>query len=405
MNYLIVYFFILSNLSAIIPAGVEVEYKSIETKEMFKRWSIDSSLTPLSKTYSLKTEKLKTDIINTLRNKYKFSIDLNEKELGKGNYGIVFKGINLNGKRKVVIKITTATETKRYFNVIKNSTCFYSSPFKPPCNDLRQVIPYEVAALIRSKNIDGVIEVYGIGRVIINGSLAFHIIIMQFVEGSMTGEKFSNCIRRQKIAQSLNEQHVYDYFKSMLQQLYEVNKKLYDAQVYHNDIKSDNIILTYNSSFKHNNRRVSDSCDTIGVNGKIKVYLIDFGNAVMKSNSRHDFLFLPTAGADVFNLNRAPEFFNLKNYGVRVKKLLVWYHGTFLFELLSGRHLFNCTLIRPPIHFNQGIIDQCSKDAHSIIKRQIGKQKLFKNVLNAFHGTLRNEPGERMDFSNLGSLL
>jgi hypothetical protein len=94
------------------------------------------------------------EIIKEL-NKNGFQI---EKELGKGNFGIVFEG-KTNENKKIVVKITSAIATVHYYNIVNSKNCFNNISY-PICikKENKQLIPYEVAVMIRARDIDGVIK-------------------------------------------------------------------------------------------------------------------------------------------------------------------------------------------------------------------------------------------------------
>jgi serine/threonine protein kinase len=318
-----------------------------------------------------------------------------EKELGKGNFGIVFEG-KTHENIKIVIKITSAITTVHYYNIVNSRNCFININIsKCMKHENKQLIPYEVAVMIRARDIDGVIKILGFGRVILdNNMLGFHIIIMQHISGSMSVQEFSRCIRTRK---ENKPESSYKFFKSILKQFYEINKKLYEIKIYHNDLKNDNALVTYTSS----NKMIGNECNKIGFNGTLKVYLIDFGIAYMGDSNWENFEMAPNY--EYFNLNKAPELFIINN-PISVNKLLSWYHGTFLFELLNGRHIFS-HFNRYNFNFriNQHIVDNIVKASSKFVSSMIGVANL-KNVEYFYYRTLKVNPTKRCSFSDLAVL-
>jgi serine/threonine protein kinase len=274
------------------------------------------------------------------------------KELGAGNFGTVFKATNFNYKNiPVAIKIYSAStqSNSRYYNVLINKSCCLENLCQPACNQNRDQsldLPIETTALLLAREIDGIIKVKGMGIIIdaVTKNLAYYITIMEYIDGSITAKDFSKCIRNKLYGD--NPKLAFKMMQIILNKLHEINQNLFKIRIFQNDLKSDNILLTYTSDTKSESvNSGGEECNIeISEDGKLNLFLIDFGNAIIeRSNMNNEFFvtienYLPTHNEIV-----APELikFLILFKGIEpVERLFSWYYGALLYELCKKKFIF-----------------------------------------------------------------
>lgn len=225
---------------------------------------------------------------------------------------------------------------------------------------------------------------------------------MEYLENSMTLLSFvQKCFRRFSYKMRL------DYISDTERKLNEINKNLIkNYKIFHNDLKSDNILVRIKSS---NNG--AENCGD--GSSKLDVYLIDFGNSILNVNRQNN------EGSPIlvknqfkykkyFLVYRAPEITCQLEY-VSMSQILAWYLGVVAFEMCTNGGAENSIPIGPGpnvchmISFKQA---QNMNSFDSFIKPKPGIQNAFKLCFNKYlanhlRKALVFDPNNRLSSDNL----
>lgn len=153
----------------------------------------------------------------------KFGIQV-DKVLGKGNYGSVFLARSRH-YGKVAIKIATNQDAAFYDPVSRRDCCFgsaQSASCNNPCQRrLSQLIPFEAATGMLTMDASGVVKTKAYGVITAYGRLLFYVVVMEYIENSMTLLSFvQKCFRR------FGQRARLDYIVEAQRKLNEINKNL-----------------------------------------------------------------------------------------------------------------------------------------------------------------------------------
>jgi serine/threonine protein kinase len=339
-------------------------------------------------------------------NYYNYEI---EHELGRGNFGVVYKGTHKQTNVRVAIKVASADSTTRYFKYRSGTSC-YLNRYQPQCDtDLSDLMTIESASLLKGQGIKGVIKLEGFGILVrkYDAKLRYFITIMELLPASKPLDNFKKtCIDHFPT----NEARLF-FLQNVLNHLYNTNEALLKRGIYHNDIKADNILIQIyprNKNYSNNNIKKSvdkkmifkcsgfESTDYL-LDYEFVPHLIDFGNAVIykATNSNNNFMITRTSMNTIYNPIAAPELQQLrlqKRDYIDIRQLLVWYEGTLAFELcLEPKYsLFDFNKFILYLKSNNEnvfnvFLKKCSND----------RQKLFNRFLRK---ALNNEPTKRFSY-------
>lgn len=248
-----------------------------------------------------------------------------ERALGKGNYGRVFAAKS-SVYGNVAVKLAVNKDGMFYDMRTRTECCYFASANCPRCQrPIYEMVPFEIAASLFALNANGVVQSKAFGVIGAYNKQMYYVIVMERVDNSMPLNTFAKtCLN--KFAP-----HDIFYFMHHIQvELNRINKNLIMRnRIFHNDLKADNILIKYNSK----------NCGNTAEK-KFKVYMIDFGNAIVniRANQRaaKDALLYANQYSykRYFLYYRAPElccdFAHL-----RLSSLLTWYLGVIAFELCS----------------------------------------------------------------------
>jgi serine/threonine protein kinase len=248
-----------------------------------------------------------------------------ERALGKGNYGRVFAAKS-SVYGNVAVKLAVNKDGMFYDMRTRTECCHFASANCPRCQKpIYQMVPFEIAASLLALNANGVVQVKAFGVIGAYHKQMYYIILMDRVDNSMPLNTFAKtCLKKFAPSDIL-------FFMHHIQvELNRINKNLIMRhRLFHNDLKADNILIKYNSK----------SCGS-GVEKKFKVYMIDFGNAIVsirvdQRNSNDAFLYANQYSYKKYFLYyRAPELCCDFPF-LRLSTLLTWYLGVIAFELCS----------------------------------------------------------------------
>lgn len=200
--------------------------------------------------------------MNNICNEYCYN---NSDVIGKGSYSIVYKGINSKTNENVAIKKIVSNKNDKYiFN--------------------------EIHILNQFKNTDNIINLHNYYNI-------DNIIYLVFNCCSISLDKFikQNICIKEDLAQN--------YFSQIVNGL----KTLYNNNIYHRDIKPQNILIENNI-----------------------IYLCDFGLSKFISNCDDNIIKQSIVGSPLF---MSPEIYNNLEYDLKSD---LWSLGLVLFEMLSG---------------------------------------------------------------------
>lgn len=333
-----------------------------------------------------------------------------EHELGRGNFGVVYKGIHKETKSKVAIKVASADSTTRYFKYRSGTSC-YLNKYQPQCDsDLSDLMTIESAGLLKGQGIKGVIKLEGFGILIrkYDSKLRYFITIMELLPASKPLDSFKKtCVDYFPF----NEARLF-FIQNILNHLYNTNDALLKRGIYHNDIKADNVLVqvyprknaTITNEKDVKTGKIIFKCknfDSLNylLNYEFIPHLIDFGNAVIDKVTSNSFIITRTNMNTIYNPIAAPELQQVrlqKRDFIDTRQLLVWYEGTLAFELcLEPKYsLFDFSkfiLYLNSNNNNKGFnmyVKKCTNDRQNSFNRFLKK-------------TLMNEPSRRFSYETL----
>jgi serine/threonine protein kinase len=257
-----------------------------------------------------------------------------EKVLGKGMFGIVYKG--KYGNKTVAIKIAApiTQQSDRVFNFEEDKSCCIRN-CKPLCTHSESVHigSIESAALMMASAVPDVIKIRAVGIVVSreNKSLLYFLTIMNFVEKSRTVKSFvQKCFKYNQTVLHQAYPSVNDFIKEIIQKLHNTSTALLHLGVYHNDLKYDNIIMNVeeNNNVVETRNLCFNLKQPFHKKFKINFYLIDFGNAIIEK--KKPFKISDINMMPYYRVYLPPELFDAK-----ITQTLAWYLGVIMFEICS----------------------------------------------------------------------
>ena len=121
------------------------------------------------------------------------------------------------------------------------------------------------------------------------------------------------------------------YIREILTKLNTINTNLVQkVQIFHNDLKSDNILLRIKTNPDDNNKCGSKKSE-------IELYMIDFGNSILSVQNKDKLLLREFSVKPYYQIYKAPDLSCARqDTDVKFSKLIAWYLGVIGFELCSG---------------------------------------------------------------------
>ncbi|CAF0939672.1 unnamed protein product [Brachionus calyciflorus] len=248
--------------------------------------------------------------------------------LGKGNYGVVFAAKSEH-YGNVAIKIAANKDGAFYDMENKQECCYYPTHVCQKCSKtVNKLLPFEVANAVLTNDADGVVKNKAFGIISSHTKLLFYIIVMEKIENSMTLLSFTqNCFKK------FNNEIRLKFIKNSQLRLNEINKNLIkNFNIFHNDLKSDNILVKVKDATKF--KKCGSGREDL------EYYLIDFGNAILNVNQKDQagnsiLLFDQFKYKKYFIIYRAPDVGCQLQYA-KMPQLISWYLGIIAFEMCSN---------------------------------------------------------------------
>jgi serine/threonine protein kinase len=121
------------------------------------------------------------------------------------------------------------------------------------------------------------------------------------------------------------------YIQEILAKLNIINKNLVEKlQIFHNDLKSDNILMRIKTQPNDNNKCGSKKSE-------IELYMIDFGNSILNVQNKDTLALKKFTVKKYYQIYKAPDLSCARqDTDVKFSKLIAWYLGVIGFELCSG---------------------------------------------------------------------
>lgn len=163
------------------------------------------------------------------------------------------------------------------------------------------------------------------------------------------------------------------YIREILTKLNTINTNLVQkVQIFHNDLKSDNILLRIKTNPDDNNKCGSKKSE-------IELYMIDFGNSILSVQNKDKLLLREFSVKPYYQIYKAPELTCITQFDTDVKlpKLITWYLGVIGFELCSGGLEHKMLSINPR--------------ACGMIRNPTTSEQINANAFDVFIKTYRNE--------------
>ena len=255
------------------------------------------------------------------------------KAIGKGSYGEVYLSTKAGRKEYFATKRMDRkrTENPKYFHYFNNEI-----------------------NILKSFNHPNIVKLEEIKKT--NDS---YYVVMEYVNGG----NLKGCLEKYK-QKNFGRPFSEDIVQYLMSQIIDALKYIHQHNVIHRDLKTDNIMVSFDNEIDKNNLNML----------KAKIKIIDFGVSFIKNKQQLAKTYVGTP------INMAPEFFNkvknsssylLGQFETYDEKVDIWSIGTVCYELLVGQPAFTGTTIeelKKKIEIGQYIIPQSmSQEAQSFL--------------------------------------